>query len=513
MKHILTVVIIAFSLNAFSQIPMAGLLAYFPFSGNANDMSGNNYNGTLHGPTLTTDRFGNPNKAYSFDGINDYIDLNSYSSYFNIQQPVTFSLWVKSSLDNAQTIYCISDGSTQDYGTGLGMGNNLTNSLTNELLTAAHQPTVSEFYIVGYTTTNRSLLINNNWHHIVYVFNNVSTAIYLDNNLLSLTCNYGTNNGHYGNVPNPALTLIGTRYAGSYGAYFQGSMDDFRMYNRALSAAEITALYQETPCTAPVPVVNNVAICGGGVTTLTATGGTNYIWYNSSNVQIASGPSYTTPFLMTTTNYYVTNFDGTCESLRDTAVVTINLLPNVTIGAISDFANIYATPISMAGSPSGGAFSGNGVVGNLFNPFNAGLGTSQISYSYTDGNGCSKTVNKNIIVYDTLGVVCTDTVYISVTDTLIIDVLLSVSPTEINTIQIYPNPTQDFIIINTGNYSTISNYTLKIENNIGQVVFQSNTNQQQFQVNINDFGGYGLYFVKIINNIGTVLTTRKIILQ
>ena len=42
-----------------------GLVAYYPFNGNANDYSGNGHNGTVTGATLTTDRFGNPNSAYS----------------------------------------------------------------------------------------------------------------------------------------------------------------------------------------------------------------------------------------------------------------------------------------------------------------------------------------------------------------------------------------------------------------------------------------------------------------
>jgi len=47
-----------------------GLVAYYPFNGNANDESGNGNNGTVNGATLTSDRFGNANSAYSFDGVN-----------------------------------------------------------------------------------------------------------------------------------------------------------------------------------------------------------------------------------------------------------------------------------------------------------------------------------------------------------------------------------------------------------------------------------------------------------
>ncbi len=53
-----------------------GLVAYYPFNGNANDESGNGNNGIVHGATLTADRSGNANSAYSFNGIDNYIDTN-----------------------------------------------------------------------------------------------------------------------------------------------------------------------------------------------------------------------------------------------------------------------------------------------------------------------------------------------------------------------------------------------------------------------------------------------------
>ena len=52
-----------------------GLVAYYPFNGNANDESGNGHNGVVNGAILTSDRFGNANKAYSFAGTDDDIDL------------------------------------------------------------------------------------------------------------------------------------------------------------------------------------------------------------------------------------------------------------------------------------------------------------------------------------------------------------------------------------------------------------------------------------------------------
>ena len=70
-----------------------GLVAYYPFNGNANDESGNGNNGTVHGATLTTDRFGNANKAYYFNGVNSFIEVSD-SSTLDIPINLTFSVWI-----------------------------------------------------------------------------------------------------------------------------------------------------------------------------------------------------------------------------------------------------------------------------------------------------------------------------------------------------------------------------------------------------------------------------------
>ena len=68
-----------------------GLLAYYPFDGNANDTSGNGSVASVVGATLTADRDGNSNQAYFFDGIGDYIKC-SIGAY----EEVSVSLWYRS---------------------------------------------------------------------------------------------------------------------------------------------------------------------------------------------------------------------------------------------------------------------------------------------------------------------------------------------------------------------------------------------------------------------------------
>src|SRR3990167_6219025 len=68
------------------------LVAFYPFNGNANDESGNGNDGTVNGATLTTDRFGNTDRAYGFDG-NDFMSVNDHAS-LDFDADFSISFWV-----------------------------------------------------------------------------------------------------------------------------------------------------------------------------------------------------------------------------------------------------------------------------------------------------------------------------------------------------------------------------------------------------------------------------------
>ena len=119
------------------------------------------------------------------------------------------------------------------------------------------------------------------------------------------------------------------------------------------------------------------------------------------------------------------------------------------------------------------------------------------------------------IIYDTIHVSVIDTTYIAITDTLIINTIVSVSPPplNINTIKVFPNPASTHITIDYGNFAIMNGYQLKIENSLGQQVFQTNISQQNDYLSLNDWGGNGLYFVHIIDSQGNTIDIRKIVLQ
>ena len=108
-----------------------------------------------------------------------------------------------------------------------------------------------------------------------------------------------------------------------------------------------------------------------------------------------------------------------------------------------------------------------------------------------------------------------DSLLVSVTDTLIININLSSfsSPNISNTLRIYPNPAVDIVLIDNGNFNSMSGYSLKILNSLGQEVFNSFINTAQFQIPIINFGGVGLYHIKLYDNAGSLIDTRKLIIQ
>ncbi len=116
-----------------------------------------------------------------------------------------------------------------------------------------------------------------------------------------------------------------------------------------------------------------------------------------------------------------------------------------------------------------------------------------------------------IIIIDT----CINTKSVSVADTLKFAVNLTgvAPPNNRNVMKVYPNPTNSAVVIDNGNFTAMSNYIVKIENSIGQQVFFSKVNQQQFVVDVSTLGGKGIYTLSVLDPVGKLLETKKIVLQ
>src|SRR5664279_2298442 len=95
-KHLLTIAtlgLLTLTASAQSWIT-SGLVAWYPFNGNANDASGNGNNGVVYNATLTTDRFGNANSAYDFNGSSSYVDIPQNGILNGLITNFTLSAWI-----------------------------------------------------------------------------------------------------------------------------------------------------------------------------------------------------------------------------------------------------------------------------------------------------------------------------------------------------------------------------------------------------------------------------------
>jgi hypothetical protein len=260
----LSILTLSIAQVATAQIPSNGLVGYWPFNGNANDESGNGNNGTVLGATLTTDRFGNANSAYSFNNNNtEYIEI-SESPELNNCPEITVSFWTKvlswsqynmfigKTGNNATTWNILSDNAN---------GNVLIFRKTSA--PAMPQDYLSSIGVPSFGT----------WHHLVfsYSFNGSSGSckFYLDGSLIETYTN--TNYLGISNYP-IRIGSDGTAVANTV----DGFMDDVAIYNRALTLAEITQLYTNPSVTPPVACTpflgEDQTVCAGTSVTLSASG-------------------------------------------------------------------------------------------------------------------------------------------------------------------------------------------------------------------------------------------------
>ena len=208
--------------NNFNTV---GLAAAYEFSGNAHDSSGNENHGVVHGATLTTDRFGNANSAYLFDGGADRIELSPIFS--GDQDPLTFSVWVK-----------IEEFGGSIYGeyTYYGQTRNFFKSYATGLTFDQYSPSGGG---VGINVDLASHL--HEWAHIALTKDSNLVSGYLNGVLIGSAVHTETYSG-----PGSTMAAIGNRFNYFNGGWadtdFDGSIDDLYIYNRALSPSEIATL-------------------------------------------------------------------------------------------------------------------------------------------------------------------------------------------------------------------------------------------------------------------------------
>ncbi|TND08983.1 MAG: hypothetical protein FD123_1837 [Bacteroidetes bacterium] len=145
-----------------------------------------------------------------------------------------------------------------------------------------------------------------------------------------------------------------------------------------------------------VTLFGDTSQCGGSIVLDAGNAGSTYLWIDSTTAQTLT---------VSTSGIYsvvVTSADGCTDS--DTVNVTINTPPTVSASAASTTVCQDDANVTLTGTPAGGTFSGPGVTGNSFDP-SIGTGTQALTYSFTDGNGCSGSAGINITVNACVGII------------------------------------------------------------------------------------------------------------
>jgi hypothetical protein len=250
------------SSNAMLTIPgipteiWQGLVAYYPFTGNANDESGLGNHGAVNGALLTADRFGSANRAYHFDGENNFIQLPDAGAFKS--EDFTVSVWFKPErypiagdhakeanflISKGQNNFEICTGSGLSGPSGMQFLPRLTFGNNWDTPPASYETNVWQHAIAIYQPS-----INN----IHFFLNGQETPLTGPANKPSLP-------------DNVLLARLGMRSDGTLA--FKGSLDNVRIYRRALSEKEVQLLYA-TENTSPFPhrALASATVINGSIT-------------------------------------------------------------------------------------------------------------------------------------------------------------------------------------------------------------------------------------------------------
>jgi outer membrane protease len=333
-----------------------GLVSYWPFCGNANDESGNGNNGTVNGATLTTDRFGDANHAYSFNGVSNYITIPPNSSF--IQLPMTYSFWYSKSGPGNICPSTNTESWQMFFSTGsYSQSRDITISPNNKIGIERSIPTGCNNEL-----TLQAYFNNNTWNHAVIVYESNLVTIYLN----------GTSIGSI-NVNCASTTANTTNYIGASNpliwacvGYVNGKIDDFIIWNRVLSQSEISQLDN----------FSNVAPTS------------TYLWSSGDTTStINVSPSQTTTYYCTVSNGITYCVDSVTVTVSQPTIVASATSTNVCAGASSTLNATGGTtytwmPGNLTGSP-------------VVTP------TSTTTYTVTGTNaiGCMNTSTIEVAVY------------------------------------------------------------------------------------------------------------------
>ena len=249
-------IVSALVISVLSAGVRAELVTHYSFDGNALDSSGHGNNAVVHGASLAPDRFGSPNRAYSFDGIDDYISASA-SGLPIADRTVAF--WFDASTFSNHPVMLGYGGG--GCGSGFFIGANATKSIYNDRLYVSSHCDINNL-LFHYSTPPIGA-----WMHFAMTTSIEGTKMYLNGDLVDSNSTYINNTI----VSGKALAIgVDTSPNGSAPytdvnvKYYSGIMDDVQIYNTALDAQQIKDLLAVPEPSPEVLVLLGLSMIGIG---------------------------------------------------------------------------------------------------------------------------------------------------------------------------------------------------------------------------------------------------------
>jgi len=196
-----------------------GLIAYYPFTGNSDDQSGNAHHGTTHGTALATDRLGNTNAAYLFDGTAAYVEVPD-DTQFHLQQ-LSLCVWLRPNtglITDREYVIVSKDDWMKGFQLVLLGPDSIYFGVGN-----------GSGWVDLYA---RHILQLGSWQHLAATYDGSNLSLFVNGALAVATPCAGTI--VYGSNP----LAIG-KNGWNATDYFDGVLDEIRVYSRALSSNEV----------------------------------------------------------------------------------------------------------------------------------------------------------------------------------------------------------------------------------------------------------------------------------
>jgi len=211
-----------------------GLVAHYKFDGNANDSTVNKNDGIVHCAKLTSDRFGNANRAYSFDGDswNSWIEVPNSTSLQKITKTMTFSAWVKPAANHRGHLPVLCKGvARRQYGFLLSIQDDHDWIMINDGANNGDHNEINCRLSAG--SCNKSV-----WYHAAATYDGKMFKSYINGECV------GSVAVADGFTADTSSVYIGMDPPG-WTEFMKGALDEIRIYDRALSEKEIADIYTQ----------------------------------------------------------------------------------------------------------------------------------------------------------------------------------------------------------------------------------------------------------------------------